>query len=216
MLQIVDVGYGCGDSLLLHLKHPSVPRPSLLVGITSLQEHHKRSLERTTKAEPGTKVELYHGDAVYHTEMGKRKHPLDPSSEELPFTSILALDCAYHFRTRQDFLHQSFARLSPGGHIALADMCFGTTGKPSRWFKLLGLLGVVPQENIVTTEKYLEVLRAVGYTEGELEDISANVFPGFCKFLATQGTGWVLFSRLIGMLSASGMRFVIVKASKPV
>ncbi len=108
------MGHGTGESLLLLISGPSIPRPSHLVGITSLELHHQRSLERvqmkqgdqTQNAEP-TEVNLYHGDAVDHGE--DPNHPLCPASAML-FDSVLALDCAYHFNTRRTFLEQTFEK----------------------------------------------------------------------------------------------------------
>lgn len=156
---------------MLLLTHPSIPRPSSITGITSKKSHHDRSLDRVTRhleaqqqqaGQSTTNVHLVEGDAVYipkrHIKNGG-KHPFSPFNDSPPFDVILALDCAYHFDTRQQFLTQSFSKLSPGGRIALADICFSSVDE-SDWTKsktrlfLCKLFGM-PPDNICTPDKYV-------------------------------------------------------------
>lgn len=218
---MTDVGHGSGDSLLIQLYHPSVPRPARLTGITSLRAHYERSRERVEECRRAIgntdreiEVQLYHGDAIYRDPAVG--HPLETSSPLPPFTTILALDCAYHFRSRKDFLRQSLARLTPGGKIALADICFSDGGSSGSALKsLISLLGLMPAENIVTLEEYRGVMESIGYIEIEMEDISEDVFPGFCRFLSRRGLNWRVFSWVMKGFASAGARFVIVTGVKP-
>ncbi|EIM92462.1 S-adenosyl-L-methionine-dependent methyltransferase [Stereum hirsutum FP-91666 SS1] len=237
--RVLDVGHGSGDSLLLQVSHPSVPRPSLLVGITSLPQHHKRSEARLLRAleQSGAKdinTHLFQSDAVYivdsRSKLGSRVdvHPLSPSSPST-FDTIVALDCAYHFHTRALFLQQSFAKLSPGGHIALADIYFASTTKstpPSKTtsplrpsypitFFLSTLLRVIPRENVVTKAQYIAEMERVGYVDVEIDDITEYVFPGFVRFLSGRGGGWKVFAWMMAWLHGRGARFGIVVGTKP-
>lgn len=147
--------------------------------------------------------------------LGYAKHPLDPATAAPPFDTVLALDCAYHFKTRSAFLSQSFDRLAPGGRIALADICFtpGSLQKPfMRAF--VRLFGLMPAENIISTEDYVREMDNLGYKDVQLEDISKDVFPGFIKFLKGRGIGWWAFANFIGLWTEGGARFVIVSAVK--
>jgi len=205
---VLDVGYGSGDSLLLQLTHPLVPRPSLLVGVTSLAEHHSRSQRRIAKsASKDTEIRLFHSDAI-HRRSSIQGHPLSPDSILPQFDSITAIDCAYHFDTRMVFLEQSLKRLAPNGRIALADICFSN---PSSWISLL--LGV-PKVNMVCQDEYLRMLIAIGYEDVQLEDITEDVFPGFIEFLKSRGMIWSIFAVIVRVIAARGARFVIVSARK--
>ncbi|KAI0051694.1 S-adenosyl-L-methionine-dependent methyltransferase [Auriscalpium vulgare] len=217
--RVLDVGHGSGDSLLLHLSHPSVPRPKLLFGITSLPSHHARAQQRvsfllsdTSGLRDQTEVVLLPGDAVW-----RHPSPSHPFSDkqEAQFDTILALDCAYHFRTRTLFLQQSFERLAPGGHIALADICFAE--EPSTFTTTLvsRVLGIMPRENMISRDAYIQDMEKLGYTDVSLEDITRSVFPGFRRYLKTQGLVWTVFASAIGGLESLGARFVIVSATKP-
>ena len=219
LLRWTDVGYGCGDSILLQLSHPEVPKPSLLCGITSLPSHYRRSWDRVNNFRsaveaPGytPSVRLFQGDAVWRT--GFQDHPLSPAFQH-DFDNILALDCAYHFDTREEFLRQSLRRLTPGGSVALADLCFSSSPGPVLTLLLCRVLHIMPKHNITTKEQYVRQMREIGYEGIELEDITPFVFPGFREFLKQQGYIWGAFSCLMSWLEGQGLRFVIIKGTRP-
>jgi hypothetical protein len=78
--------------------------------------------------------------------------------------------------------------------------------------RIISGLGMVPAENLVSMDEYESLLQELRYEDFELEDISANVYPGFFAFLSPRGVGWRAFT--IGD-EKSGIRFVIVTASAP-
>lgn len=210
--RILDVGHGSGESLILLLSHPDVPRPSKLSGITSLPAHHQRSRDRIASMRLRNsgiiEPKLYLGDAVYR--LGREDHPLSPNNADM-YDSILALDCAYHFHTRRDFLRQSLSHLAPGGRIALADICFPMSWKTISLGTraLLTVLNVIPKENIVSLDEYEADMRNMGYVDVKIEDISEEVFPGFIRFLKSRGWGWWIFGRVMSEF-AGRARFVVV------
>ncbi len=207
-----DVGHGSGESLILLLSHPDVPRPSKLSGITSLPAHHQRSRDRIASMRLRNpdiiEPKLYLGDAVYR--LGREDHPLSPNNADM-YDSILALDCAYHFHTRRDFLRQSLSHLAPGGRIALADICFPTSWKTMSLGTraLLAVLNVIPKENIVSLDEYEADMRKMGYVDVKVEDVSEEVFPEFIRFLKSRGWGWWIFGKVMSEF-AGRARFVVV------
>ncbi|KAJ4489315.1 S-adenosyl-L-methionine-dependent methyltransferase [Lentinula edodes] len=208
--KILDVGHGTGESLILLLTHTSVPRPGYLSGITSIPMHHQRSLERLKSiVAADTKITLHVGDAVYHQDVSAANHPLNPSSS-VTFDNILALDCAYHFQSRETFLRQSFHQLDPGGRISLADICFANT-PPMTWKARLvrRFLKLMPKENAITISEYANCLERIGYVDVKVEDISEEVFPGFVGFLKPRGLVWWIFGSVLYSYHAAGARFVI-------
>ncbi|KAJ6610058.1 S-adenosyl-L-methionine-dependent methyltransferase, partial [Mycena sp. CBHHK59/15] len=210
--KVLDVGHGSGESLILLLTHPSVPRPSCLNGITSLESHYRRSQARVARLDQDVPVVLHAGDAIYRA--GCIEHPLDPSSDE-HFDTILALDCAYHFQPRTAFLRQSYDRVLPGGSVALADICFAPSALQTRWTRLVtALLRLMPRQNLVSTDEYLAQMRTIGYVDVELEDITEDVFPGFIKFLRKRGFMWWAFGRILGAFAGAGARFVVVRGKR--
>ncbi len=213
-----DVGHGCGDSLLLHLQHPSVPRPRRLFGVTSQPQHFQRSLERTAQHNPDSvAVCLTQGDAIYRSDALEETalHPLHQQTCKNTYTSILALDCAYHFHSRSLFLEQSFTCLASDGRIALGDICFAPDALSFSTRLMIALMGSMPRENVITTDEYIATLREIGYVDVELEDITQDVFLGFVTFLKGHGLAFRLLASHFERLVSRGMRFVIVSGAKP-
>ncbi|KAH9082150.1 S-adenosyl-L-methionine-dependent methyltransferase [Lactarius deliciosus] len=214
--RVLDVGHGCGDSILLQLSHPEVATPSILCGITSLPAHHRRSWERVksylSSVDAPPAVLLFQGDAVWRP--GCQDHPLSPDFKH-DFDNILALDCAYHFNTREEFLRQSLRRLTPGGSVALADLCFSSPPGPVLTLLLWRVLRTMPKHNITTKEQYIQQMREIGYEDIELEDITPFVLPGFQQFLKQRGRMGGIFSWSMSWLEGRGLRFVIIKGTRP-
>jgi SAM-dependent methyltransferase len=190
-----------------------------LCGITSLPAHHRRSRERvdsflSSVDAPGEipNVLLFEGDAVWRPD--DRAHPLSPHFQH-EFDNILALDCAFHFNTRQQFLRQSFRRLAHGGCVALADLCFSTPPGPVLMLLLSSMLHVMPRDNVLTKEQYIQQMNDIGYKDVEMEDITPFVFPGFRNFLKRRGYVEGLFAWFLGWLQGRGLRFIIIKGVKP-
>ncbi|KAH7345146.1 hypothetical protein B0J17DRAFT_638570 [Rhizoctonia solani] len=233
---VLDVGHATGESVLLHLTHPEVPRPSQVFGITSLKFQHERAVTRILGASypDEIKIQLYLGDAVYHpaadaplspqSSVQIMRHPLEPmdgnhSTLKHPYyTSIIALDCAYHFRTRERFLAQSFLSLAPGGSIALADMCVDASA-PNAAMRALrplyyNLFSICPA-NMTTIQGYTETMERLGYQNVTIEDISPYVFPGFTAFLEKRGVGWWIFARMVMVWwKFCGARFIIASGER--
>lgn len=217
LTDFADVGHACGDSLLLHLCHPELPRPATLTGITSIPLQHARSRARIEKYQlsaPGQpcEVQLFCGDAISRSQ--SEDHPLSPLSSCPQFTSIIAIDCAYHFVSRDTFLRQSLARLAPGGTISLGDLAVSKPLPAILRTVLSKLLGV-HSENMVTANAYEKQLKMVGYANVRIEDISHDVFPGFQTFLQSKGGLWRIMGFIVSSWEAAGGRFLIVSATKP-
>ncbi|KLO13932.1 S-adenosyl-L-methionine-dependent methyltransferase [Schizopora paradoxa] len=221
--RVLDVGHACGDSLLHIISQLPSGLPLSLTGITSLPAHYEKA---RTRVENATRVELdgarqpeirlHLGDVIYRPS-SPPNHPFKPLGETdpFPFDKILALDCAYHFETRKVFFEQAFGHLSPGGRIALADICLpATSGSFLR--RMIDATGaLMPRENMVTIDEYETQLRRVGFEDVSVRDITDDVFPGFRAFLRTKGWRWLLTEWVVGLYAADGARFVLASAEKP-
>ncbi|KAL1697328.1 S-adenosyl-L-methionine-dependent methyltransferase [Schizophyllum commune] len=217
--RVLDVGHGTGESLLLLLRHPAVPVPAHLVGITSLPAHARRSAQRVERflqtlpeTESPQSVTLHCADAVRRPEHAT--HPFN-SADHLRFDTILALDCAYHFQTRFAFLQQALSNLAVGGRIALADIAFDDLTLDTHRSKLIrAALRMMPNDNVWTTTTYVKNMEQMGYVDVTLEDITDDVFPGFVGFLKSRGRGWLAFGALMEVYFSAGARFVIVSGQR--
>ena len=100
--RILDIGHGCGDSLLVLAKQYE---PACLHGVTSVPAHAHRARERL-----GHRATVWCADVVRWIRSDQATHSI--------YDVILALDCAYHFSDRAEFFRDAYARLAPGGTLA--------------------------------------------------------------------------------------------------
>ena len=201
--RILDIGHGCGDSLLVLAKQYE---PACLHGVTSVPAHAHRARERL-----GHRATVWCADVVRWIRSDQATHSI--------YDVILALDCAYHFSDRAEFFRDAYARLAPGGTLALVDLVSawpypvatdataskGTTASnlfhastlptptrpPSVWHRIQHwcacyVSGSNPHA-FVSFDKYKAMLLDAGFDYIEMQDISHDVFPGFSSFLLSIG-----------------------------
>ncbi len=164
------------------------------------------------RVDPQPEVYLYQGDAVYRS--SSTKHPLSPRWNAT-YSSIIALDCAYHFNSRGLFLQQAYSSLQVGGTIALTDIVAGSSLRNRLLMRLIYGVLSVPMCNVLNKDQYLSELRAIGYGNLVVDDVTELVFPGFRNFLRSRGGVWNILERLgIGALADSDVRYIVVSAQK--
>jgi len=174
---LLDVGYGCGDQDLLFWDLYS---PSQIVGITSEAAQCGYARGKVSQRNLEDKIRLFQGNA---TKLSLLKDPCQT------FDKIFALDCAYHFHTREAFLNQAFGRLNPNGKVALGDIFLGR--KPQTLFEYLLLKfliwgGKIPEQNMVEEDEYKAQFHRAGFVNLKIEYIEDEVFPGLADFIERQ------------------------------
>ena len=117
------------------------------------------------------------------------------SATELPFEAgsfdkVHALECAFHFDTRERFFDEALRVLRPGGRLATADMLPNVGDDPDSFINRLGLRRWgVPWANIYDRNVYADKLRAHGFVDVRVESIRNHVFPGIGKYSAARNAG---------------------------
>ena len=164
-------------------------KPVLLHGVTSLPFHAERARARST-------ADVWCADAQEW--LAARPEPV--------YNTVLALDCAYHFRSRASFFEAAHNAMVTGGTLGLVDLVGAwpypawtasdvppPTRPPSLYARVMHYIaclfsGTDPGA-FVYMEQYRAQLEAAGFTAVQITDISHNVFPGFSRFLCNLGSG---------------------------
>jgi SAM-dependent methyltransferase len=88
------------------------------------------------------------------------------------FDTVVCIEAAFHFRTRQAFLSEALRVLKPGGYLAMSDLLMAR-GTP-----------LVPTENhLATPRAYEELLERCGFVDVLLSDATAQTWRAYRRRL---------------------------------
>jgi SAM-dependent methyltransferase len=111
----------------------------------------------------------------------------EPQFPDGSFEKIIALESAFHFRTRQKFFAAAMRLLRPGGMLVLADF---VARRPhaanfSAWLGLqLGSVAwQIPLCNLHSIDAYAAQLRALGFRDITPSNLTADVIAPFSRFM---------------------------------
>jgi ubiquinone/menaquinone biosynthesis C-methylase UbiE len=114
------------------------------------------------------------------------------SATDLPFADasfdvVFALECAFHFDTREDFLREALRVLRPGGRLVLADM-HRNNPRGGRWRVRLRRtierrLAHIPTANLIDTTAYRVLLERIGFSPVSISSLSEDVWRPYTKVL---------------------------------
>ena len=184
--RVFDAGFGCGDQLLLWRKDYHV---QFLCGINySISQTALAKIRVRQQDQPGSSDYLVQGDVADLKTCSAINHKA--------VNKIVALDCAYHFPSREKFLCDSFQILQqsnknvqilnerevPAARIGLTDIVLAqpTLTWRKRWvLNVMLKFSRIPNQNIVTLDEYKNQLHQAGFTHVISQDISAGVFIPF-------------------------------------
>lgn len=176
---LLDIGFGCGDQLLLWLQDYRVKQ---LYGLNISRSQTQLSQQRLIDAGyPQHAQQLFVGCCADMLSMNGTY-----AGSAVP-TKIIALDCAYHFPNRQQFLADSYTLLAPNGRLVLSDLLLDQHTISLRHtlvLKTLCRLCNIPYANLLTRAVYLDRCTELGFHVEPIEDISAQVFLPFGQWLS--------------------------------
>ncbi len=183
--EVVDVGFGFADQDILWARRFG---PRHITGLNVTPVHVRLGRARVRRAGMADRITLRLGSAT--------AMPLPDASCDV----VTAVECAFHFHTREAFLAEAFRVLRPGGRLVLADIIRAAPDADQmrrRWQEVSwrGFASKfdIPAANADTRDAYLEKFRTAGFTDATATPIGHDVFPGWHRALAEDPA---LFARL--------------------
>ncbi|MCX7371150.1 MAG: class I SAM-dependent methyltransferase [Alphaproteobacteria bacterium] len=182
---VVDVGFGFADQDMLWMDR-FAPRHITGLNVTPIQVRLAR--QRVKRRGMADRITLIEGSAT--------AMPLPDACCDI----VTAVECAFHFHTREDFLAEAFRVLRPGGRLVLADV-IRAAPKPDgfrrriqdfTWSQFAQKFSV-PTANADQRVPYAAKLQATGFEMADVAAIGEHVFPGWHRAL---GEDSALFARL--------------------
>jgi ubiquinone/menaquinone biosynthesis C-methylase UbiE len=214
----LDVGYGFGDQDAEWLRAFD---PAQIVGLNITESQVATARARMQEQGLSDRIDLRQGSA---TDM-----PVADDS----FERVLALESAFHFDTRDDFFHEAFRVLKPGGRLATADILPAdpaadplTRAVQQLTWAATARTWNIPAANAVRPAAYARQLEAAGFRNVRITSIRDRVYAPLHRHLAGRSE---LFpdlptpARLAARaalavppeLAYSGLDYVIATAEKP-
>lgn len=178
--QLIEVGFGCGDSLLHWRTAYGV---ASIAGLNVSQSQTELARRRLIAAgHHDVARSIHRADARNLPQWASQRRAAGEAGPD----TVLALDCAYHFRTRDRFLHDAAGILPAGGQLGAADILLARADLGPR--ELLPLrafarVAHMPWTNLQTEEIYRQRWQSAGFEIDTFEDLTADVFLGFDRWL---------------------------------
>lgn len=173
--EVLDVGFGYAEQDIMWVKERNVRH---IAGINITPKHVEVGRRRVESAGLTDRIDLQQGSA---TELG--------GFREARFDKVVALECAFHFQTREDFFQQAFRVLKPGGKLAATDLLCLPGYRSSFTHRLFRKYGANPEANVYDLETCKQKLESLGYVNVKGESISHHVYPGIDQYARLRRSG---------------------------
>ncbi len=173
--RVLDVGFGFADQDIYWI---NAYRPAHIQGLNITASQVEVARRRVADLGLADRIDLREGSAT--------AMPLPSGSVD----AVIALECAFHFRTREEFFEEAFRVLRPGGRLITADII--PMPLSDNWFirlkqrwswRLVASKFAIPTANQYSREDYSERLSTKGFVAVEVESIRDRVFSPLHRYL---------------------------------
>lgn len=162
---VLDAGCGFGGTTSFLNKNYTDMH---LTGL-NIDERQLVRARKLVQALPNNKIEFIEGDACAL-----------PFAEN-QFDRILAVECIFHFPSREQFFAEALRVLKPGGTVTFCDFVSSPIFYPTCKmfaFPLFNKLNFLGKCTIITLNKYKKLAEQFGFTM-KMHDITANTIPTY-------------------------------------
>lgn len=173
--RVLDVGFGFADQDIHWARHQG---PQSIIGLNITASQVAVARARIADLGLSDRIDLREGSAT--------AMPVADGSVDV----VTALECAFHFRTRECFFAEAYRVLRPGGCLVVADILPmpPATRRTERLkqrasWALMASKFPVPRENRYSRDDYAVRLGASGFTGVEVESIRHEVFGPLHRYL---------------------------------
>ena len=189
---VLDVGFSSYDQLLVWMDYYQVN------SLTALAETEQLLAEAHDQCNHFEQLNLERGN----------EHELE-KLEEGEFDKVLALDCLYHFESKEHFFTNAHRLLKEGGSLTVTDMVLARPYRDrmeQRMVTLMARTCGISVDGLLPPQKYESVIKEAGFKEQEAVDISQDVLSGFCFWFSqhhrqlssvTQSKVWIRLRLLV-------------------
>lgn len=158
---LLDVGFGYGDQdIYIATKIPNLN----IYGINIIDKQVKKAQQQVEENGMSDQIFLEKGDAI------------SLSYDNNAFDTIIAIESAFHFNTREKFFEEAFRTLKKGGTLCLTD-CLPINKKNDLDFQKKSERVGIPIKNQYNITVYIKILEKIGFNSISFLDISEHVLP---------------------------------------
>ncbi|MCH5373053.1 MAG: class I SAM-dependent methyltransferase, partial [Planctomycetes bacterium] len=215
---VLDVGFGYADQDLLWMR---TLKPERIIGLNITPSQIAVARQRVSALGHDERIDLRLGSA---TDM-----PLPSGCVD----QVVALECAFHFVSREQFFREAWRVLRPGGRLVTADIIPMPARRGFRarlqqrlsWGLVSGKFAI-PPENAYNRPTYHSKLALTGFERIRIESIRDQVYEPLHRHLATHPQALSRLhpmARLTARLALklepagvySGLDYILASAMKP-